>query len=60
MEKVLENKIIHKLSLQVFVISGTLLGGYIVSNNPLLSHETIALTATYLTSGFAYIKTSKK
>lgn len=55
----MENKIIKKLSFQMFVISGTLLGGYIVCNNPLISNEMVALTTTYLVSGFAYVKVKK-
>jgi len=44
----------------MFVISGTLLGGYIFSNNPLISQEVFVLTTTYVASGVAYIKTNKK
>ena len=44
----------------MFVISGTLLGGYIVSNNPFISQEMLVLTTTYITSGVAYIKTNKR
>lgn len=55
----MENKIIKKLSFQMFIISGTLLGGYVVSNNPLISNEMAVLTTTYFVSGLTYVKVKK-
>lgn len=56
----MEEKIINKLSLNIFVISGTILGGYVLSNNPIVSNEMVALTAACVVSGLTYVKTSKK
>lgn len=55
----MKNKIIKKLSINTSIVTGVLLGGYILSDNPILSKETLILSSLFTTSTVIYIKKVK-
>lgn len=48
--------LIRKISFNMTVISGTLLGGYLISNHPLITSEGVGLAVTCATSGVVLMK----
>ena len=56
----MKNKLIKKLTINTSVISGILLGGYILCDNPIVSKETAILSTLFATSTTIYIKKIKK
>lgn len=51
-----QNKIIKKISFNMTVISGVLLGGIVLSDNYKLNPDTIFLTSTCIASSVVFVK----
>ena len=56
----MKNKLIKKLTINTSVISGILLGSYILCDNPIVSKETAILSTLFAASTTIYIKKIKK
>ena len=56
----MKNKLIKKLTINTSVISGILLGSYILCDNPIVSKETAILSTLFATSTTIYIKKINK
>ena len=52
----MKNKLIKKISINTSIITGVLLGSYILCNNPIKSKETLILSSIFTASTSVYIK----